>query len=120
MARKPKPLGGPTLTARMINLACLFKAQRLGQQEYTLVQLEQDSGLSHSVIHRAAAENPRRGPTIQTVRKLAETLEVALDRELEDRFYNAFGYSSPRQEAEVQAYVERKEAEEHELPPAGQ
>ena len=58
MARKPKQLGGHTLTARIINLACRFKAERLGLAEYTLVQLERESGLNHSVILRATREDP--------------------------------------------------------------
>ena len=107
MTRKPKPLEGRSLTARIINLAYRFKAQRLGIEEYTLKQLARDSGLSHSVI----AEHTRKGPTIETVKKLAETLEVALNSVLEDRFYNAFGYASPRQTTSVKSYVEQKEAE---------
>jgi transcriptional regulator with XRE-family HTH domain len=112
MARKPKPIGGHTLTARIINLACRFKAQRLGVEEYSLAQLERDSGLNHSVILRAVQERTRKGPTLETVKKLAEALEVSLDRELEDRFFNAFGYASPSQVASVRSYVEQqKEAE---------
>jgi Mn-dependent DtxR family transcriptional regulator len=68
----------------------------------------------------AAAEHPRKGPTIETVERLAAILEVSLDRELEDRFYNAFGYASPRQLAAVKSYLEQKEVEEDELPPTGQ
>ena len=111
MARKPKQLGGRSLTARIIVLASRLKAQRLGIAEYTLAQLERDSGLNHSVILRAVKENAPKGPTLETVKRLTEALEVTLDSELEDRFYNAFNYASPRQLAEVKPYVEQKEAE---------
>lgn len=106
------------MTARIINLACRHKAQRSGIGEYTLAQLERDSGLNHSVILRAVQEQTRNGPTHTTVQRLAEALEVSLDRELEDRFYNAFGYASPRQLAAVEPYVEQQEAEGTERPPA--
>ena len=112
MGRKPGRIGGETLTARILNLACRLKAQRLGIAEYTLPQLAQDSKINHTVIIRAVGDNPRRGPTLTTVKKLAETLEVSVDSELEDRFYNAFGYASPRQLAEIQPYVEHKEGED--------
>ena len=111
MARRPKPIGGHTLTARIITLACRYKAQRLGIEEYTLAQLERDSGLNHSVILRAVQEQTRKGPTWETVKRLAETLEVARDSELEERFYNAFNYASPGQHDAVEPYLEQKEAE---------
>src|SRR5216684_86398 len=111
MARKPKPIGGHTLTARIITLACRYKAQRLGIEEYTLAQLERDSGLNHSVILRAVQEQTRKGPTLETVKRLAEALEVSLDSGLEDRFYNAFNYASPGQLAAVKSYLEQKESE---------
>lgn len=98
------------MTARIINLACHYKAQRLGIEDYTLAQLERESGLNHSVIRRAVQEHPK-GPTLETVKRLAETLGVAQDSELEDRFYNAFGYASPGQLAAVQPYVEQRETD---------
>src|SRR2546423_434889 len=110
MARTPKPLGGHTLTARIIQLACRLKAQREGISEYTLKLLELESGLNHSVILRAVKEGG--DPTLETVQKLAQALEVASDPELEDRFYNAFRYASPRQLAAVEPYVEQQEAQE--------
>jgi len=109
VARKSKQLGGHSLTARIIVLASRLKAQRLGVEEYSLAQLERDSGLNHSVILRAVKEDTPKGPTLETVRRLAETLEVSLDGELEDRFYNAFNYASPRQLAAVKSYVEQHE-----------
>jgi transcriptional regulator with XRE-family HTH domain len=109
MARRAKQVGGTTLTARIIILACRAKAQRLRIEEYSLSQLERESGLNHSVIHRAVQERTRKGPTLETVKRLADTLEVSLDGELEDRFFNAFGYASPRQLAAVKPYIERQE-----------
>ena len=104
------------MTARIIQLACKFKAQRDGLQEYTLKQLEEKSKLNHSVILRAVKE--KGNPTLETVQTLATALEVALDPELEDRFYNAFHYASPRQLAAAASYVEQQEAQGTEHPPA--
>lgn len=126
------------MTARILNLACRHLAAHLGIAEYTTAQLSHDSGINHSVILRAAMfevpgegteaqagsatgedlqgerkkgerHREKTGPTIQTVRKLATTLKVELDPSLEDSFYNAFGYASPRQLAAAQTYVEQKE-----------
>ena len=114
MARKPQPLKGDSLTARIINLTCHHKAKRLGIEEYTIAQLSHDSRLNHSIILRAVAAHPKEGPTRETVKRLADALEVALDSELEDHFWNAFGYASPRQLAAAQSYVEQVEQQEKE------
>jgi hypothetical protein len=98
-----------TVTARIIEIACRLKAKRLGIDDYTIPQLEHDSKLNHSVIIRATQLDQKRGPTLETVKRLAQTLEVALDRELEDKFYNAFGYASPGQLRDVEPYVEQNE-----------
>ena len=98
------------MTARIIQLACRHKARLEGLQEFTLKDLELKSELNHSVILRAVAEGGK--PTLETVQKLANALNVAADPELEDRFYNAFHYASPRQLAAVKPYVEQQEAEE--------
>ena len=116
MARKPQPLKGGRLTARVLNLACRHLAEHLGITEYTTAQLSHDSGINHSVILRAAqfeSQGEKMGPTIQTVKKLADTLKVELDPDLEDSFYNAFGYASPRQLAAARTYVEQQETAEH-------
>jgi transcriptional regulator with XRE-family HTH domain len=110
--RKPKRIRGTTLPSRILEIACRHKAKRLGVAEYTISQLVRDSGLTHSIVHRAIREEKTQRPKIETVRRLAEVLEIASDPELEDRFYNALGYPSPRQEAETLAYVEHVEAEE--------
>jgi hypothetical protein len=119
MARRPRPLRGTSLTARVMNLACRRKAERLGIDEYSVARLCHDAGLHHSIISRAVAPSPKKGPTRETVMKLAETLEVALDGALEDSFWNAFGYASPRQMAAAQSHVDQAERRESEESQAG-
>ncbi len=110
MARKPKPLGRKTLASTIVALALRHKAALLGVPEYTVADLERDSGMNHSVIWRAVNFDIRLGearhqPTLQTVQKLAMTLAIETDPLLENNFYNAFGYASPHQVASVEAYV---------------
>jgi transcriptional regulator with XRE-family HTH domain len=110
MGRKPRSIKGETLPSRILDVAFRHKARRLGVEEYSIAQLERDSLLHHSVIARAAEYDPESGkgsqPTLKTVRKLAETLEVSTNPEFEDTFYNAFLYASPRQLSQVRHYVE--------------
>ncbi|MHB8596762.1 MAG: hypothetical protein ACYDER_08125 [Ktedonobacteraceae bacterium] len=113
MARKPKPLGRDTLAASVMDLALQHKAARLGVREYSIADLGRESEINHSVIFRAikyqvlstADENgAKKQPQLLTVKRMAQTLELALAPELETLFYNAFGYASPAQIAQVEAY----------------
>ena len=98
------------MAGRLLEVAMARKAKRLGLTQYTWAQLERESGTSHSSITRAAQSNDPQQPKLETVIKWAQVLEVALDPEFEDKFYNSFGYASPRQLAAVEPYVERQEA----------
>lgn len=98
------------MASTIVSLALRHKAASLGVPEYTVADLERDSGLNHSVIWRAINFDIRSGeakhqPTLQTVQKLARTLGIQDDPMLENNFYNAFGYASPHQVASVEAYV---------------
>ena len=111
MARKPKPLGRETLAASVMDLGLHHKAVRVGVQEYSVADLARESGLNHSIIFRALkyqAQSDENGakkqPTLPTVKRMAQTLELATDPGLETLFYNAFGYASPAQIANVEAY----------------
>lgn len=101
-----------TVAGRLLEVAMARKAVRLGIKEYTWAQLERESGTSHTSITRAAQSNDPQQPKYETVVKWARALEVALDLEFEDKFYNAFGYASPRQQASVEPYVVQLEQQE--------
>jgi len=67
------------------------------------------------MIARAASYDPEkkkgtRQPKIETVERMAATLEVDTDPELEDAFYNGFNHASPRQRTHVRVYVEQRES----------
>jgi hypothetical protein len=111
MARKPKPLGRETLAASIMDLALQHKAAIVDVQEYSVADLARESVLNHSVIFRALkyqAQSDENGakkqPTLPTVKRMAQALELATNPELETLFYNAFGYASPAQIAHVEAY----------------
>lgn len=114
MARKPKPLGRETLAASVMDLALQHKAAQLGVREYSIADLGRESGLNHSIVFRAIKYQvqdeggAKKQPTLQTVKRMAQTLELATAPELETLFYNAFGYASPAQIVQVEAYFSQQ------------
>jgi len=112
--RKPRSIRGDTLASRVLDIAFRHKAQRLGIEKYSMARLERESGLAHSMIARAAAYDPEKKmgtqPKVETVERMATTLEVDADPELEDAFYNGFNHASPRQRTHVRTYVEQRES----------
>ena len=110
MARKSRSLGRMTLASTIMELALRHKASMMNLTEYTVADLERETNLNHSVIWRAVdfdirREDVKHQPKLETVKKLARTLGIETDPVLENSFYNAFGYASPRQIATVETYV---------------
>ncbi len=116
MARKAKPLGRDTLAASVMDLALQHKAAHVGMRAYSVADLARESGLNHSVLFRALKyqvqadeSGAKKQPTLPTVKRMAQTLDLALAPELETLFYNAFGYASPQQIAQVEAYFAQQQ-----------